>query len=72
MARAGYSFVFSLLTILWFSTRLLSAVPLEDFYPFGPMEGDTVLTRNDDGSSSSIPISFNFFGRVETSLYVRI
>ncbi|XP_068136743.1 sushi, nidogen and EGF-like domain-containing protein 1 isoform X6 [Hyperolius riggenbachi] len=47
-------------------------VPLSDFYPFGPEEGDSVTRRQDDGGSGLLPISkaFTFFGDKHTGLYV--
>ncbi|XP_063771832.1 sushi, nidogen and EGF-like domain-containing protein 1 isoform X2 [Pseudophryne corroboree] len=47
-------------------------VPLSDFYPFGPEEGDLVTRRQDDGGSGLLPISraFTFFGDKHSGLYV--
>ncbi|KAG8445395.1 hypothetical protein GDO86_010251 [Hymenochirus boettgeri] len=47
-------------------------VPLADFYPFGPKEGDTVTRRQDDGGSGLLPIAraFTFFGDKHSGLYV--
>ncbi|XP_069583832.1 sushi, nidogen and EGF-like domain-containing protein 1 isoform X7 [Ranitomeya imitator] len=47
-------------------------VPLSDFYPFGPQQGDSVTRRQDDGGSGLLPISraFTFFGDKHSGLYV--
>uniref|UniRef100_A0A3B4AQ58 Sushi, nidogen and EGF-like domain-containing protein 1 n=1 Tax=Periophthalmus magnuspinnatus TaxID=409849 RepID=A0A3B4AQ58_9GOBI len=51
---------------------VLSAVPLEDFYPFGPDRGDSQTVAQDDGGSRLVEISvaFPFFGDRHTGLYV--
>ncbi|KAL4630710.1 sushi, nidogen and EGF-like domain-containing protein 1 [Arapaima gigas] len=48
------------------------AVPLEDFYPFGPDEGDSQTMKQDDGGSGLVEISVSipFFGDRHTGLYV--
>ncbi|NXP53717.1 SNED1 protein, partial [Heliornis fulica] len=47
-------------------------VPLADFYPFGPTEGDAATRKQDDGGSELRPLSipFPFFGAGHTGLYV--
>ncbi|XP_025965131.1 sushi, nidogen and EGF-like domain-containing protein 1 isoform X4 [Dromaius novaehollandiae] len=47
-------------------------VPLADFYPFGPEQGDAATLKQDDGGSELQPISvrFPFFGAGHTGLYV--
>ncbi|XP_066454549.1 sushi, nidogen and EGF-like domain-containing protein 1 isoform X1 [Eleutherodactylus coqui] len=49
-----------------------SLVPLSDFYPYGPEEGDSVTRRQDDGGSGLLAISraFTFFGDKHSGLYV--
>ncbi|XP_077390200.1 uncharacterized protein sned1 isoform X5 [Festucalex cinctus] len=49
-----------------------AAVPLEDFYPFGPEQGDAQTVAQDDGGSGLVDISvaFPFFGDRHTGLYV--
>uniref|UniRef100_A0A8C9V4C8 Sushi, nidogen and EGF like domains 1 n=1 Tax=Scleropages formosus TaxID=113540 RepID=A0A8C9V4C8_SCLFO len=49
-----------------------TAVPLEDFYPFGPDEGDSQTMKQDDGGSGLVEISvaIPFFGDRHTGLYV--
>ena len=51
-----------------------TAIPLEDFYPFGPTADgrDLFLPANDDGSSVPIVLNrpFPFFGSRHTSLIV--
>lgn len=46
--------------------------PLSQFYPFGSIAADNNLPANDDGFTSSIPISvpFPFFGSSYSSVYV--
>uniref|UniRef100_A0A3Q3WAJ4 Sushi, nidogen and EGF-like domain-containing protein 1 n=1 Tax=Mola mola TaxID=94237 RepID=A0A3Q3WAJ4_MOLML len=48
------------------------AVPLEDFYPFGPDKGDSQTIAQDDGGSRLVEISvaFPFFGDRHSGLYV--
>ena len=48
----------------------LTAVPLDEFYPFGVDVGDSLVPRNDDGSSDPIalPTAFNFFGQLFSSI----
>uniref|UniRef100_A0A8C4U8H0 Sushi, nidogen and EGF like domains 1 n=1 Tax=Falco tinnunculus TaxID=100819 RepID=A0A8C4U8H0_FALTI len=47
-------------------------VPLADFYPFGPAQGDAATRKQDDGGSELRPLSvpFPFFGAGHTGLYV--
>lgn len=49
-----------------------SAVPLEDFYPFGLENGDSQTVTQDDGGSRLVEISvaFPFFGDRHMGLYV--
>lgn len=58
--------------VLLIGPKLLSAVPLSSFYPYGPSAGDTTLHRNDDDTSPAIPLPspFNYFANSPTSLYV--
>ncbi|XP_023196029.1 sushi, nidogen and EGF-like domain-containing protein 1 isoform X3 [Xiphophorus maculatus] len=48
------------------------AVSLEDFYPFGPDQGDAQTTAQDDGGSGlrEISVAFPFFGDRHSGLYV--
>ncbi|XP_077009440.1 sushi, nidogen and EGF-like domain-containing protein 1 isoform X3 [Tamandua tetradactyla] len=48
------------------------AVPLTDFYAFGPERGDAVTPKQDDGGSGLRPLSvpFPFFGAKHSGLYV--
>ena len=45
---------------------------LEDFYPYGPENGDTAVPTNDDGSSGLVNIGFPFpfFDDEHESLFV--
>nr|XP_022323654.1 protein mesh-like [Crassostrea virginica] len=47
-------------------------VKLDDFYPYGSQNGDTAMSKNDDGSSPDIPISslFPFFNHQHSKLTV--
>ena len=49
-------------------------VKLDDFYPYGSQNGDTAMSKNDDGSSPDIPISslFPFFNHQHSKLTVSI
>ncbi|XP_012990330.2 sushi, nidogen and EGF-like domain-containing protein 1 isoform X1 [Esox lucius] len=48
------------------------AVPLEDFYPYGPDWGDSQTVSQDDGGSGLLEVSvaFPFFGDRHSGLYV--
>uniref|UniRef100_A0A914VSW5 NIDO domain-containing protein n=1 Tax=Plectus sambesii TaxID=2011161 RepID=A0A914VSW5_9BILA len=61
-----------LLALLW--PVSLAKVAVNDFFPFGVSNGDTVMIRSDDGSSPSIPISigFPFFDYLHDSLWVNV
>ena len=50
----------------------VSTISLDDFYLFGGNAGDSLLHRNDDGTSPEIVLipGFNFFGRAFTSIFV--
>ena len=50
----------------------VSAIPLEEFYPFGEGNGDALVNRTVDGSSSVIPfpLPLNFFGRFYDDIFV--
>ena len=64
---------FFVLCCLVFSLSLVDGrVPLEDFFPFGTENGDSKLTRIDDGSSPKInlQVGFPFVNNNETSLWV--
>ena len=49
-------------------------IELEDFYPYGPQNGDTSVPTNDDGSSDRVNIGFPFpfFDEDHESLFVSI
>ena len=49
-----------------------TAIPLENFYPFGAAASGSMLPPNDDGSSAPIFLNrpFPFFGSMHTSLFV--
>jgi hypothetical protein len=49
-------------------------IELEDFYPYGPENGDTTVPNIDDGSSGRVNIgfSFPFFDNEHDSLFVSI
>ncbi|XP_069474234.1 sushi, nidogen and EGF-like domain-containing protein 1 isoform X2 [Ambystoma mexicanum] len=61
-----------LLLALLSSSCVRGSVLLEDFYPFGPEQGDTVTRKQDDGGSGLLHIStpFPFFGETHAGLYV--
>ena len=50
----------------------VTAIPLEGFYPFGFLNGDTPVERTLDGSSINItlPLPFAFFGEYYDIVYV--
>lgn len=64
--------VLPLCTLLCLLGAVELAVPLEEFYPFGPGEGDSQTVEQDDGGSGLVAISvaFPFFGERHTGLYV--
>ena len=49
-------------------------VSLSDFFPYGPSNGDTNMTRSDDNSSSTITpsINFPFFGTNYSAFWVNV
>ena len=55
---------FKLLLLLIAYFYSVSAIPLQQFYPFGSGQGDTALLANDDDSSLTITLNriFPFFG----------
>ena len=65
-------FFFCTLLSLDLPPRVAPAVPLGDFYPFGPDEGDSLTIAQDDGGSGlvEIAVAFPFFGDRHTGLYV--
>uniref|UniRef100_A0A493SSA7 Sushi, nidogen and EGF like domains 1 n=1 Tax=Anas platyrhynchos platyrhynchos TaxID=8840 RepID=A0A493SSA7_ANAPP len=56
----------------WLVPRVGGVVPLDDFYPFGPAQGDAATLKQDDGGSELRPLAvrFPFFGAGHTGLYV--
>ncbi|KAJ7400509.1 Sushi, nidogen and EGF-like domain-containing protein 1 [Pitangus sulphuratus] len=65
---AGWAVLVALGEWLWAGGE----VPLGDFYPFGPAQGDAATRKQDDGGSELRPLSipFPFFGAGHTGLYV--
>ncbi|XP_039583905.1 sushi, nidogen and EGF-like domain-containing protein 1 isoform X1 [Passer montanus] len=65
---AGWAVLVALGEWLWAAAE----VPLGDFYPFGPAQGDAATRKQDDGGSELRPLSipFPFFGAGHTGLYV--
>ncbi|NXA06085.1 SNED1 protein, partial [Sapayoa aenigma] len=65
---AGWAVLVALGEWLWAGGE----VPLGDFYPFGPAQGDAATQKQDDGGSELRPLSipFPFFGAGHTGLYV--
>ncbi|NXA00565.1 SNED1 protein, partial [Nesospiza acunhae] len=65
---AGWAVLVALGWCLWAAAE----VPLGDFYPFGPAQGDAATRKQDDGGSELRPLSipFPFFGAGHTGLYV--
>ncbi|XP_068810149.1 sushi, nidogen and EGF-like domain-containing protein 1 isoform X5 [Struthio camelus] len=65
---AGWAVLVAVGEWLWVG----GVVPLADFYPFGPEQGDAATLKQDDGGSELQPISvrFPFFGAGHTGLYV--
>ncbi|NXL19175.1 SNED1 protein, partial [Setophaga kirtlandii] len=64
----GWAVLVALGWCLWAAAE----VPLGDFYPFGPAQGDAATRKQDDGGSELRPLSipFPFFGAGHTGLYV--
>ena len=48
-------------------------IRLDDFYPYGRQNGDTVMSKSDEGSSPDIPIPslFPFYNHQHSKLKVR-
>ncbi|NXN16557.1 SNED1 protein, partial [Indicator maculatus] len=65
---AGWAVLVALGEWLW----AVGLVPLADFYPFGPAQGDAATGKQDDGGSELRPLAvpFPFFGAGHTGLYV--
>ncbi|XP_029472488.1 sushi, nidogen and EGF-like domain-containing protein 1 [Rhinatrema bivittatum] len=65
-------FCWTLLLALVSWTQVQGSVPLDDFYPFGLEQGDSITRKQDDGGSGLLPISiqFPFFGAAHAELYV--
>ena len=53
-------------------TTDVTAIPLQQFYPYGVENGDSLIHRNDDGFSLPVPLpsQFNFFGQSVYYFYV--
>ena len=49
---------------------IVLGLKLDDFHPYGSQNGDTAMSKNDDGSSPDIPISslFPFFNHQHSKL----
>lgn len=64
--------VIAVSAFLYFIQLASCRINLEDFYPYGPGNGDTRLPRNDDGFFGPITIGFPFpyFGTDYNSTYV--
>ena len=56
-----------------FSDNVTSVIP-ENFLPFGPMYGDTIIPPVDDGSSEEIQLGYDviIFGTRNDRLYVSL
>ena len=69
-----------MLLLLFCAAILLSfggpgtALPLENFYPFGTASNDLFLSRNDDGFSEPIVLNlpFPFFGTRHSRVFVSL
>ena len=48
------------------------AIPLKDFYTYGMGAGDSILQRNDNGASGTIPLfsGFRYFNHSYTNIYI--
>ena len=52
-------------------TTTVTAIPLNEFYPYGVEAGDSLANRTLDGSSPIIlPLEFPFFGRSFSTIFV--
>ena len=53
-------------------TAHVTAIPLNEFYPYGVEAGDTSVERTLDGSSPPIilPLELSFFGRSFNTIFV--
>ena len=67
--RLLYLFATGLLLEL---TAPVTAIPLNEFYPYGIEAGDTLANRTLDGSDPPIilPLEFSFFGRSFDTIFV--
>ncbi len=65
--------IFSLLILSSCSFSAVLCIPLDQFYPFGRDNGDTLLPKTLDGSSPPIQLdisSFPFFGQDHRIIFV--
>ena len=64
----------SLLVFLNVLRLVYMRIELENFYPYGPWNGDSTVPTNDDGSTGLVNIGFPFpfFDVEHTSLFVSI
>ncbi len=62
----------SILAVIVACGHCVNGVPLSDFYTFGNLTEDSTLPRNDDGSTSPIPLrlQFPFFGEDRENVFV--
>ena len=53
-------------------TTPVTAIPLNEFYPYGVEAGDALANRTVDGSSPPIilPLEFSFFGKSFNTIFV--
>ena len=66
--------IFVVATCVLLTPPVVSAIPLNDFYSFGTDAEDSLLGRNDDGSSPAITLTpaFKFFGTIFDTIFVSI
>ena len=59
--------------LLLLCTPFGAAIPLSSFYSYGSAAGDTLLSPNDDSSSTiQLPSPFLFFGTPYSSIFVSL
>lgn len=71
MASSSLNFLL-LFSVCGVLTTTVSAIPVEDFYPYGLSAGDNLLNRTLDGSSPNIitPSQLKIFGRYFSEIFV--
>ena len=68
LARLSLSLIFVVKAIL------VTAISLDEFYPFGSVHSDSLLSRGDEAVSiiNNLPSPFPFFGELHQEIHVSL